>query len=193
VFIVGWYRRYQYSLVLYPACAGGDSGPAPVSTSHVRLPGTAAEGETMSTARLQDRLDVIEVVNRFGWHTDHHEWDELSAVLAEELYLDYSAVFGVEPSTSPRADVLAQWEKLFSRVRTQHIITNHIVDVDNDSATCRAHFHAQHVAEVRHGDSQFLLAGAYRFGLARTEHSWRIASVVVRPIWSRGNLTILTG
>lgn len=147
----------------------------------------------MSTASLQDRLDVIEVVNRFGWHTDQHEWDELSTVLAEDLDLDYSAVFGVEPGTAARTDVLAQWEKLFSRVRTQHMITNHIVDVDGDKATCRAHFHAQHVADVRHGDSQFLLAGHYRFGLARTENGWRITSVVVTPIWSRGNLTILTG
>ncbi|HEX6351358.1 nuclear transport factor 2 family protein [Actinophytocola sp.] len=147
----------------------------------------------MSTASLQDRLDVIEVVNRFGWHTDQHEWDELSEVLAEDIYCDYSAVFGVEQSTVARADVLSQWEKLFSHVRTQHIITNHIVDVDDDTATCRAHFHANHVAEARHGDSQFLLAGSYQFGLARTDGRWRVASVVVSPIWSRGNLTILTG
>jgi hypothetical protein len=147
----------------------------------------------MSTASPQDRLDVIEAVNRFGWHTDQHEWDELAKVLAEEIDLDYSAVFGAERSTATSADVVSQWEKLFSRVRTQHMITNHIVDVDGDTATCRAHFHAQHIAEARHGDSQFLLAGSYRFGLARTETGWRITSVVVTPIWSRGNLTVLTG
>jgi hypothetical protein len=155
--------------------------------------GSTTKEKVMSTGSWQDRLDVTEVVNRFGWHTDQHEWHDLSAVLAEEIDLDYSAVLGAEPGRATSADVLTQWAKLFSRVRTQHLITNHIVDVTGDSATCRAHFHAQHVTEPRHGDPQFLLAGHYLFGLTRTVDGWRITSVVVTPIWSRGNLSVLTG
>jgi hypothetical protein len=146
----------------------------------------------MARPSAADRLDIIEACTRFGWHADHREWERMAELLTDELYVDYSALVGGEPGEAKSAELIAGWKEQFARLAaTQHLITNHLVEVDGDTAVCTAHFHAQHVAAVAHGDHKLVLSGHYRFGLVRTGGGWQINSVEMTPTWSTGNLAVL--
>jgi hypothetical protein len=137
-------------------------------------------------------MDVIETCTRLGWHVDRREWAQLADVLAGEVHVDYTSLAGGTPGVVRGADLIASWRELFDRLAaTQHLITNHLVDVDGDAAVCTAQFHAQHVAAPPHGDSTLVVAGHYRFGLARDPSGWRINSIVMTTTWSRGNLAVI--
>ncbi|MGW0313599.1 nuclear transport factor 2 family protein [Streptomyces flavidovirens] len=71
---------------------------------------------------------------------------------------------------------------------TQHLITNHLVDIEGDTAVCTAAFQATHRLATAHGSALWTLGGTYRFGLVRTAgHGWRISSVVMTTVWADGN------
>jgi hypothetical protein len=146
----------------------------------------------MTRPSPEDRLDVIEACSRYGWCADRRDWDEMAALLADELYVDYTALGGGEPGDVKSVDLIAGWKEQFARLATtQHLIANHLVDIDGDTAVCTANFHAQHVTAVAHGDHKMVLSGHYRFGLVRTGDGWQINSVVMTPTWSTGNLAVL--
>ncbi|WP_218586443.1 nuclear transport factor 2 family protein [Nocardia cyriacigeorgica] len=88
-----------------------------------------------------DRLDVIDTCTRMVWHTDHREWDELAAVFHDSVRLDYTSLNGGEPVTMTPAQIVAAWrETLGGFDATQHLLGNHLVTVDGDSAVCTASF-----------------------------------------------------
>jgi SnoaL-like protein len=146
----------------------------------------------MARPSVEDRLDVIEACNTFGWLADRQDWERFAELLADEVYVDYTALVGGDPGAVKSAELIAGWKEQFARLAaTQHLVTNHIVEVDGDAAVCTANFHAQHVAAVAHGDHKLVLSGTYRFGLIRTGAGWQINSVVMTPTWSTGNLAVL--
>jgi SnoaL-like domain len=139
-----------------------------------------------------DRLDVIETCNRFGWHADQRQWDESRWLLADMVHVDYTRLSGGEPDTIARADLVASWAEQFARLTTtQHMITNHRVTMQGDSAICTADLRALHIAPTPDGAQEVVIYGHYRFGLARTSEGWRIDSIVMTPIWTTGDLTLL--
>lgn len=147
----------------------------------------------MARPSTEDRLDVIEACNRYGWYADRRDWEHFAELLTDEVYVDYTALGGGEPGDVKSADLIAGWTEQFARLAaTQHLVTNHIVEVDGDTAVCTANFHAQHVAAVAHGDHKLILSGYYRFGLSHAgDGRWQINSVVMTPTWSTGNLAVL--
>lgn len=139
-----------------------------------------------------DRLDVIETCNRFGWHADHREWDESGSLLADVIHVDYTGLSGGEPESIARADLLAFWAERFARLTaTQHMITNHRVTLQGDSAVCTTDLRALHVAPTPDGAQEVVVYGYYRFGLARASAGWQIDSIVMTPTWTTGDLTLL--
>jgi ketosteroid isomerase-like protein len=147
----------------------------------------------MARPSTEDRLDVIEACSRYGWYADRRDWEGFAELLTDEVYVDYTALGGGEPGDVKSADLIADWTEQFARLAaTQHLVTNHIVEVAGDTAVCTANFHAQHVAAVAHGDHKLILSGHYRFGLSRADDGgWQINSVVMTPTWSTGNLAVL--
>ncbi|MGW0659536.1 nuclear transport factor 2 family protein [Streptodolium elevatio] len=75
---------------------------------------------------------------------------------------------------------------------TQHLITNHMVDVTGDSAVCTAAFQATHRLANPFGAPLWTLGGDYRFDLARSGDGWRITGVVMTATWADGNKDLAT-
>jgi len=93
-----------------------------------------------------------------------------------------------------RDDMIAGWAKMFVAFEnTQHMVTNHLVEVDGDTATCTAQFFAQHIAARPMGDPTLVIAGHYRFGLIRSYSGWRIGSLAITKTWTDGNFAVMTG
>ncbi|MFF5212094.1 nuclear transport factor 2 family protein [Streptosporangium sp. NPDC000396] len=142
---------------------------------------------------VEDRLDVIDVCTRLGWYTDQREWDALTGLFAEKTVLDYTSLNGGEPVALTPEQIVSAWSGLLGKLEaTQHLITNHLAEVQGDEAVCTAAFQATHLLPNAHGGPLWTLGGHYRFDLVRAERTWKIARVVMTAVWATGNQHILT-
>ncbi|WP_225993290.1 nuclear transport factor 2 family protein [Actinomadura rudentiformis] len=145
----------------------------------------------MST--VEDRLAVVETCTRMAWHADQREWDLLAGIFADSVTLDYTSLNGGEPAELSPEQIVAGWSAtLGSFDATQHLITNHLVDVDGDTAVCTASFQATHRLANPLGAPLWTLGGTYRFDLVRTGSGWRISGVVMTATWADGNKDLLS-
>ncbi|UQS22906.1 nuclear transport factor 2 family protein [Amycolatopsis thermalba] len=145
----------------------------------------------MSTA--QDRADVIDTCTRMMWLVDIRDWDSFTEVFADRVTLDYTSIYGGEPWTQTPDEVKAQWSALLGAFdATQHLLGNHLVTVDGDSAVLTAVFQATHLLATTFGSPRWTLGGTYRFGLVRVNGRWLINEVVMTATWADGNKDILT-
>ena len=139
----------------------------------------------MSDARAQ----VIEATTRMAVLTDGRRWDELPSVFAPTVRLDYSALFGWDAMEMSPAEVARTWAAAWSPLTTQHLVTNHLVDIHDATATVTASFQATHVAAVS-GDL-WVLGGDYEYQLVRAGDRWLISGVTLTPRWETGDRSIV--
>ncbi|MDH6574756.1 nuclear transport factor 2 family protein [Kitasatospora sp. MAP5-34] len=147
----------------------------------------------MTGSGLVDRLDIVDVCTRMCWHTDKREWEQLrSAVFAEKVLVDYTSLNGGEPAELAADDLIAAWRGLLSELTaTQHLLTNHLVRTDGDTAVATADFQATHLLPNALGGPMWTLGGHYRFTLRRSAAEWRIDGLTMTAVWAEGNRQIL--
>lgn len=140
---------------------------------------------------LLDRTEVVELTLRMAWHLDHCEWEKLVSLFTDEILLDYTSLNGGEPLSVPRADVVAKWRGNRTGLKaTQHLLANHIVTLDGDTAGATAMFQATHSLPNEHGSPLWTLGGEYRYGFTRTEEGWKISALTMNILWADGNRNI---
>ncbi|WP_432000154.1 nuclear transport factor 2 family protein [Streptomyces sioyaensis] len=149
----------------------------------------------MSEQELRDRLDITDVCTRMCWHTDKHEWEQLrSAVFAEKVQVDYTSLNGGEPAEMAADELIGAWRTHLSGLTsTQHLLTNHLVRVEGDTAVATADFQATHLLPNALGGPLWTLGGHYRFALRRTASGWRIDGLTMTTDWAEGNRQIMEG
>jgi hypothetical protein len=132
---------------------------------------------------------IIEATTRMAVFTDGRRWDDLPGIFTPTVRLDYSGLFGWDAAERSAAEVASSWAEALSPLTTQHLVTNHLVDITDDEATVTASFQATHVA-VATGD-RWVVGGDYRYQLVRTEGRWLIRSVTLTPRWETGDRSIV--
>ncbi|WP_196439900.1 nuclear transport factor 2 family protein [Planomonospora sp. ID67723] len=141
---------------------------------------------------LDDRFEIIDVCTRLVWHTDRREWDLLASVFAEKVMLDYTSLDGGEPVTLTPGQIVGAWSQVLGAFdATQHLLGNHLVTTDGDTAVCTASFQATHRLADPYGSPLWTLGGTYRFDLVRTAAGWKIAGVVMTWTWADGNRNLM--
>lgn len=139
------------------------------------------------------REDVLDTCTRYSWHADLREWDRMAEIFADRVRVDTRTMPGGGQAIVDRADLIKGWETLFATMGpTQHLTSNYLVQVNGDTAECRAQYQAQHLAPTAAGDPGLIIAGHYRFGLVRKDDRWVIDDLMIRHTWSSGNLGVLT-
>ncbi|MEU6308061.1 nuclear transport factor 2 family protein [Streptomyces chartreusis] len=134
------------------------------------------------------RLDIIDTCTRMARHADQREWELLRGVFAPEVRLDYTSLNGGEPVTLTPEQIVDAWRGVLGSFEaTQHLLGNHLVTVDGDTAVCTASFQATHRKPAVHGGSLWTLGGIYRFDLARSDTGWLITGLVMTATWGDGN------
>ena len=137
---------------------------------------------------LIDRAAIIDVTNRYCWALDTKDWAVLDTVFAEDANGDLlEDVVG-------RVAIKKRVETALSRMdETQHLISNHQINVQGDTATCRCYLQAQHVRKAAHGGINFIIAGRYEDQLKRTPDGWRISFRRLVVMWTDGNPAVSRG
>ena len=144
----------------------------------------------VSPATLQTLLDereIHQIVTRYCRALDTKDW----ALLDDVFVAEATGELG-----SPT--VLVGVEAIRNRIRTalehlddsQHLVGNHEIAVDGDTATHRCYLQAQHVREAAVGGPNYIVAGRYEDRFSRTGAGWRISHRTLTVMWTDGNVTV---
>ena len=132
---------------------------------------------------MSDRDEIIDLAIRYTWALDTKNVDELRSVFLPEAT---AMLRGVE-CNGVDAIITRIGGAVLRLDATQHLVANHQVQVDGDTATHRCHLQSQHVRRGTAGGDNFIVGGFYEDRLVRTSDGWRIAHRLMQQTWSEGN------
>ncbi|MBM3548795.1 MAG: nuclear transport factor 2 family protein [Alphaproteobacteria bacterium] len=138
--------------------------------------------------------EITRVINAFGLHTDTHRWDKLLALFAPEVTVDYVSLFGGAVQKVKAEDLVGGWKKVIPQFTcAQHLITNHLIDVEGDTAFAETQVAALHtmIEPELAGKDAWTVGGRYEFKLRRISGSWKIEAVKLIATRQSGNFGIM--
>lgn len=135
---------------------------------------------------MSDRDDVREIIDlaiAYTWALDTKQVDDLRHVFAPDAT---AMLRGVECNGVDA--IIARIGGAVLRLdATQHLVGNHQVRVDGDTATHRCHLQSQHVMRGTPGGDNYVVGGFYDDRLERTADGWRIIHRLMQQTWAEGN------
>lgn len=132
---------------------------------------------------MSDRDDIIDVAIRYTWALDSKNIDDLRNVFLPDAT---AMLRGVECAGADA--IIARIGGAVLRLdATQHLVSNHQVHVEGDTATHRCQLQSQHVMRGTEGGENYIVGGYYEDRLVRTPDGWRIAHRLMQQTWTEGN------
>jgi SnoaL-like domain len=124
---------------------GAESSGIPSASHHIcSLIRCVSRSTDFTVTELEDRLAIIELIGRLSLAIDAKDWDAMAQLFTDPVYHDRTSLSGGEPYTAPVAQFVEGWRQTLQAMdAVHHQITNHVVSVDGDEATCMAN-HAGH-------------------------------------------------
>jgi hypothetical protein len=90
-----------------------------------------------------------------------------------------------------REEILAKQTESFARFRaTHHMLTDHVVERDGDTARVRTNMQAMHLWGGPSGadlQTHFVAGGVVRATAELTADGWRLSELTMRPTWRTGS------
>jgi SnoaL-like domain len=139
----------------------------------------------MDPATILDRIEIHELMFRYGMGVDRKDWDLYRSVFTEDAQIDYTDSGGIRAGV----DDMIEWlsKALAPFVGLHHNMTNHIVTFENDGARACTYFLAFHTTlDGAGGEVVFAMGGFYQDRLVRTRDEWRIADRNELGVWMEG-------
>jgi 3-phenylpropionate/cinnamic acid dioxygenase small subunit len=129
---------------------------------------------------LLDRQQLTELVSRLGLFLDEQRWDDAPALFTAD------ATATTPGGTAVGREALVAQAARNHTERTQHVITNCVVDLDGDRAAIGANLLVTFAPDEGVGEPRFQLGERYGFAAQRTGDGWRLSRVQTRPLWRVG-------
>lgn len=128
----------------------------------------------MPLQEMSDRLEIQDLLARYSFAIDDHDWDALDRVFTPDAHIDYTAAGGIKGRYPEVKEWLASVLPLFAI--TQHLAATTTLDLAGDTAQARTILFNPMVSRDDRGDEHVLFVGLwYRDELVRTTDGWRIA------------------
>ena len=156
---------------------------------------------------IRDRLDIAEVMTRYATGIDNVDLAILRGCFDEEVEIQASSsgklhgLFqraGFDRGTKLKRE---DWvNNLGTGMRsngvsvTQHVITNHFIELRGDEAVCTSYLRAMHFNATQFpGSPPYEVGGYYRNTLVRTRAGWKIRRWTLTCTWETGDSRVLLG
>lgn len=137
---------------------------------------------------LIDRANITEHVLKYATGIDRHQWDLYRSIFADEVMLDFSSWSGDPARAMPADDWVAGVRATLEPFdATQHVLTNFIIDLDGDSATCTCYMAAHHHLVVEGDRQMHSIGGYYIHDLKHAENGWLIHKTSLNVTWEMGD------
>ena len=139
---------------------------------------------------LLDRAAISDVQLRYALGVDTRDWPLFRSCFTDEIEIDSSSA--APPPQRWKAD---DWVELVRRTingmkTTQHIITNQIITIDDDAATCIAYVQARHHLPNDSGENDQNTYGYYTNHLVRMPNGWKIRARKLMIMSNEGNIDL---
>ena len=138
------------------------------------------------------RWEVHDVMHRYALAIDSKDWTMLRTVFATELTADFRT-FGLKSIWSGPADGwVDQVRKTIDGMdATQHLMANHLYQLDGPHARGTSYIQARHVCRNDWGGDTYTVGGHYEVEMVRTDERWVIASYALICTWHEGDRHVL--
>jgi hypothetical protein len=144
------------------------------------------------TTEVEDRLAILELIGRLALTIDAKDWDAMGQLFTDTVYHDRTSLTGGEPYTAPVAQFVEGWRQTLQAMDSvHHQITNHVISLSSDEATCAANMQGIHVLANASGGPMWTVGGRHDYQLKRTAGGWRIAGLTFTLQWATGNMNVL--
>lgn len=131
-----------------------------------------------------DRGDIIQLINLYGFAVDTQRWDLFDRIFTVGVEADFSAAAHWTDRAAFKRDFAAFHDPFDS---TQHVMMNHLVEVDGDQAHAFTYGTWKLIRKAVDGSPQWDGTGWYDDALVRTAEGWRIRRRVCRVVSWTGN------
>jgi hypothetical protein len=142
---------------------------------------------------MSSETDIANVIGSLAAHVDALHWDELLALFAPQVRIDYVSLFGGEAQTITREALIEGWRKLLPGfTRTCHVIGVPVITVSGNAAQAVASVVAWHFVKEAElaGRDCWLVGGCYEMSFTYLNSGWRISSLTLARAWAEGNLEL---
>ena len=146
---------------------------------------------TPLVSELADRAEITSLISRYFSAIDDKRLDRttMEAVFTASCRLTRTNGASL---VGPEAIAAGQSES-FARFRaTHHVSSDHVIDLDGDSARLRANLIAMHLWADQERDpntlqTHFLAGGVLHALVVRTGRGWRLSELSLRNTWRTGS------
>ncbi|MEO9140205.1 MAG: nuclear transport factor 2 family protein [Jatrophihabitans sp.] len=132
---------------------------------------------------MSDRDEIVDVLTEAAWIFDHREWDRLTEVFTPDV-----VAYGQEGLDAVRANTIRYLGRCGP---TQHLVGNHRIRIDADTATSTSYVRAFHRSAAGRPEQFWDFVGEYHDSWRRTDAGWRMTARVCRPLATVGDLDLL--
>ncbi len=137
--------------------------------------------------QLEEKQKIVDLTIAYTWIIDHGPRERLREIFTENavFIIDTRHLNGID-------EIRGKIERTLGGLSaSQHIVSNHQVSIDGDTATSRCYLHAQHTLTGTEGGDNYVMAGRYIDKLVRVDSEWRIAERQLMLDWTEGNNRVL--
>lgn len=148
---------------------------------------------------LKDRADIQTTILKYPTAVDLRDWALYESLFHDEINVDFSSVGGPIASV-PKEQFVKQVLTLIPGFdATQHQLTNFVIDITGDTADATAYMQAEHFLRTDESEASQTVGGYYTYKLIRCNDinnntsnnlNWKISSLKLTALWSRGDMSI---
>jgi L-rhamnose isomerase len=132
---------------------------------------------------LLSKQEIIELTYKYSWAIDSNNINLLDEVFTENATGNFIGNF-----CNNRDEIKNFIEKNLKYHITQHLVSNHLIEINKDTARNKCQLSAQHVLDPKKNSPNYLLIAHYNDLLIRTPNGWRIDHRELVATWSQGEL-----
>jgi hypothetical protein len=143
--------------------------------------------------KVRDELDIAEVINRYGRGIRENSLEILVSCFADDAYLDYgeTEIVGIEnvrtyfaQTVAPALTTKRRIPGLDTRLLSTPIVTNVMIDLDDDEAHAESICLAVHVGVKNDAEVVVVRGICNSDDFVRTASSWKIKKRVHTALWT---------
>lgn len=132
----------------------------------------------------QDVVEITQLVNLYGFAVDTQRWDLFDRIFTADVDADFSETAHWRDLASFKSDFAAFHDPFDT---TQHVMSNHLVEVDGDGAKAFTYGSWRLVRKAVDGSPLWDGTGWYDDDLVRAASGWRIRKRTCRIVWWTGD------
>ena len=104
-----------------------------------------------------DHQRICETIYQYAYGIDDRDWDLYRSIFADEVAIDFTSYRPGRPAATMSADVWvgAVRSQMTGLAATHHAMTNPVLSIDGDRATCLMYIQADHALDHGNDDAWF--------------------------------------